>query len=83
MSNNTGKVSQIIGYLRSADVKSKGVGANALPQSDILKELLFQQKLNAAGIKKSYVKTALSDVEFKVSSCNKRTIRISSIGDNS
>ena len=38
---------------------------------------------NAAGIKKSYVKTALSDVEFKVSSCNKRTIRISSIGDNS
>jgi hypothetical protein len=48
----------------------------------ILKELLFQQKLNAAGIKKSYVKTAISDVEFKVSSCNKRTIRISSIGDN-
>jgi hypothetical protein len=48
----------------------------------ILKELLFQQKLNAAGIKKSYVKTAISDVEFKVTSCNKRIIRISSIGDN-
>lgn len=36
------KVSQVIGLLREADVKSKGVGANALPQSDILKELLFK-----------------------------------------
>lgn len=36
------KVSQIIGLLREADVKSKGVGANALPQADILKELLFK-----------------------------------------
>jgi len=36
------KVSQIIGFLREADVKSKGVGANALPASDILKELLFK-----------------------------------------
>lgn len=36
------KVSQIIGLLRDADVKSKGVGANALPQADILKELLFK-----------------------------------------
>ncbi len=36
------KVSQIIGLLRDADVKSKGVGANAMPQSDILKELLFK-----------------------------------------
>ncbi|NOR27371.1 MAG: DNA polymerase III subunit delta [Lutibacter sp.] len=36
------KVSQIIAYLREADVKSKGVGANALPSGDILKELLFK-----------------------------------------
>ena len=35
------KVSQVIGLLREADVKSKGVGANALPASDLLKELLF------------------------------------------
>jgi len=35
------KVSQIIGALRTADVKSKGVGASSLPQGDILKELLF------------------------------------------
>jgi DNA polymerase-3 subunit delta len=36
------KVSQVIGLLRDADVKSKGVGANALPAGDILKELLFK-----------------------------------------
>ncbi|REE82053.1 DNA polymerase III delta subunit [Lutibacter oceani] len=36
------KVSQVIAFLRDADVKSKGVGANALPASDILKELLFK-----------------------------------------
>ena len=36
------KVSQIIGYLHEADVKSKGVGAQALPDGDILKELLFK-----------------------------------------
>jgi DNA polymerase-3 subunit delta len=36
------KVSQVIGFLREADVKSKGVGANALPARDILKELLFK-----------------------------------------
>jgi len=36
------KVSQVIAYLREADVKSKGVGANALPSGDILKELLFK-----------------------------------------
>jgi len=35
------KVSQVIGLLRDADVKSKGVGAN-LPAGDILKELLFK-----------------------------------------
>ena len=36
------KVSQVIGLLRDADVKSKGVGANAIPAGDILKELLFK-----------------------------------------
>ena len=36
------KVSQIIGLLRNADLKSKGVGANNLSQGDILKELLFK-----------------------------------------
>tara|TARA_R110001583_G_scaffold4351_2_gene25221 strand:- start:56094 stop:57095 length:1002 start_codon:yes stop_codon:yes gene_type:complete len=35
------KVSQVIAFLRDADVKSKGVGAN-LPAGDILKELLFK-----------------------------------------
>ena len=35
------KVSQVIGLLREADVKSKGVGAN-LPSGEILKELLFK-----------------------------------------
>ena len=35
------KVSQVIGLLRDADVKSKGVGAS-LPAGDILKELLFK-----------------------------------------
>jgi len=36
------KVSQVISLLRESDVKSKGVGANALPARDILKELLFK-----------------------------------------
>ncbi|WP_396171404.1 DNA polymerase III subunit delta [Flavobacterium sp.] len=36
------KVSQIVSSLRDVDVKSKGVGANALPQSDLLKEMLFK-----------------------------------------
>ena len=35
------KVSAIIAQLRQTDIKSKGVGANALPQSDLLNELLF------------------------------------------
>ena len=35
------KVSAIVAILRDIDVKSKGVGANALPQSDLLKEMLF------------------------------------------
>ena len=36
------KVSQVISLLRDADVKSKGVGANAIPAGDLLKELLFK-----------------------------------------
>ncbi|MFV5684610.1 DNA polymerase III subunit delta [Flavobacterium sp. GB2R13] len=36
------KVSQIIGALRDIDVKSKGVGANALSQSDLLREMLYK-----------------------------------------
>ena len=34
------KVSSIIASLRNIDVKSKGVGANALPSHDLLKEML-------------------------------------------
>lgn len=36
------KVSSVIGILREFDVKSKGVGANSLPQRDLLKELLVR-----------------------------------------
>lgn len=36
------KVSQIVTALRDTDVKSKGVGANALPQSDLLREMLYK-----------------------------------------
>lgn len=36
------KVSQIIGALRDIDVKSKGVGANAMSQSDLLREMLYK-----------------------------------------
>ena len=36
------KVSQVVGVLRDIDVKSNGVGANALPQGDLLKELLVK-----------------------------------------
>lgn len=35
------KVAQVIGHLREADVKSKGVGAS-ISQSDLFKELLFK-----------------------------------------
>lgn len=35
------KVSAIISQLRQTDIKSKGVGASALSQSDLLNELLF------------------------------------------
>jgi DNA polymerase-3 subunit delta len=34
------KVSRIISILRDYDLKSKGVGANAIVQGDLLKELL-------------------------------------------
>ena len=36
------KVSQIVAALRDIDVKSKGVGANALSQSDLLREMLYK-----------------------------------------
>lgn len=36
------KVSQIVATLRDIDVKSKGVGANALPQHDLLREMLVK-----------------------------------------
>jgi DNA polymerase-3 subunit delta len=36
------KVSAVIGTLREFDVKSKGVGASAVPQGDLLKELLVR-----------------------------------------
>jgi len=36
------KVSKAISTLREFDVKSKGVGANAVPQGDLLKELLVR-----------------------------------------
>lgn len=35
-------VSTVISELRSIDVKSKGVGANSIPQGDLLKELLVR-----------------------------------------
>lgn len=35
------KVSGIVSNLRQIDVKSKGVGANSLPQGDLLKEMLI------------------------------------------
>lgn len=36
------KASQIVSSLRTIDVKSKGVGANALSQSDLLREMLYK-----------------------------------------
>jgi DNA polymerase-3 subunit delta len=36
------KVAQIIGFIHTADMKSKGVGASGFTQKDILKELLFK-----------------------------------------
>jgi DNA polymerase-3 subunit delta len=34
------KVSSVVAKLRDSDVKSKGVGANALSNHDLLKEML-------------------------------------------
>jgi len=36
------KVSSVVSTLRDFDLKSKGVGANALPQGDLLKEMLVK-----------------------------------------
>lgn len=36
------KVSAVVSTLREIDVKSKGVGANAIPQGDLLKEMLVK-----------------------------------------
>jgi len=36
------KVSQVVATLREFDVKGKGVGSNAVPQGDLLKELLVR-----------------------------------------
>jgi DNA polymerase-3 subunit delta len=36
------KVSQVVGTLRDIDVRSKGVGSNAVPQGDLLKEMLVK-----------------------------------------
>jgi DNA polymerase-3 subunit delta len=36
------KVSSIVATLRDIDVKSKGVGANSLPNHDLLKEMLVK-----------------------------------------
>lgn len=36
------KVSRVVATLREFDVKSKGVGANAIPQGDLLKEMLVR-----------------------------------------
>jgi DNA polymerase-3 subunit delta len=36
------RVSSVIGLLREFDVKGKGVGSNAVPQGDLLKELLVR-----------------------------------------
>jgi DNA polymerase-3 subunit delta len=36
------KVSKVVGILREFDVKGKGVGSNAVPQGDLLKELLVR-----------------------------------------
>ena len=36
------KVSGIVATLKDIDLKSKGVGANNLPQSDLLKEMLVK-----------------------------------------
>ncbi len=37
-----GKLAKIIGYLRDADLKSKGVGASNITEDEIMKELVFK-----------------------------------------
>lgn len=37
-----GKIIDVIGYLKEADLRSKGIGANNLPEHEILKELIFK-----------------------------------------
>ena len=36
------KVSVVVATLREFDVKGKGVGSNAVPQGDLLKELMVR-----------------------------------------
>lgn len=36
------KVSKIVSYIREVDMKNKGVGANRVPEGDLLKELLVE-----------------------------------------
>ena len=36
------KVSEVVSTLREFDVKSKGVGSNAVAEGDLLKELMFK-----------------------------------------
>ena len=36
------KVSAVVAALRDIDIKSKGVGANAISQADLLKEMLVK-----------------------------------------
>ena len=54
--------------------KSKGIKGADFDQ--------LEQKLNDAGIKKSYIKTALSDIEFDLNSCNERIVSISPVGNS-
>ncbi len=37
-----GKLAKIIGYLRDADLKAKGVGASNISESELMKELVFK-----------------------------------------
>ena len=72
--------SKTISLFMSQDLKT-GTLKDEFNKS-ILKDMLFQQKLNDAGIKKSYIKTALSDIEFDLNSCNERIVSISPVGNS-
>src|SRR5690606_40531285 len=37
-----GKVIDNVGYLKEADLRSKGIGSNSIEESQILKELIFK-----------------------------------------